>query len=97
MAGGWVNDDEPNNVYVYWQRRQQCFSVFSFLQILEHEVLHSVLLRLFGVEISMRLDCIHRSTWVRLKDGGFVFADRFRFGRRWVFPPYFEEPREDLL
>jgi hypothetical protein len=97
VAGGWVNDDEPNSVYVYWQRRQQCFSVFSFLQILEHEVLHSVLLRLFEVEISMRLDCVHRSTRVHLEDGGFVFANRFGFGRQWMFPPYFEEPREDLL
>ncbi len=97
VAGGWVNDDDPCSVYVYWQRRRECFSVFSFLQILENEVLHSALLRMFGVEVSMRLDWVHRSTKVHLENGAFVFANRFRFGRRWVFPPYFEEPSDDLL
>lgn len=96
IAGGWVNDSEPEDIYVYWHRRRNHFTVYSLLQIVEHETLHAVLLSLMDVEASRRLDRIHRCACVRLDDDRFVFVNEFRIGD-WEFPPYLEEPTEELL
>jgi hypothetical protein len=96
IAGGWVNDSEPDSIYIYWHRRQNHFTVYSLLQILEHEILHAVLLSLVSAKISMGLDKVHRSACVKLDESNFVFANEFWMGD-WEFPPYLEEPIEDLL
>ena len=98
VCGGWIDGDEPCVVNVYWHRRQGRFTVFSLLQILEHEMLHAVLALRLGLEVSEKLDSVHRSVFVLLGDGDKgVFANEFRFGGDWYFAPYLEEPTEDLL
>jgi len=99
VCGGWIDGAEPNVINVYWHRRQGRFSLYSLLQILEHETLHAVLALLFGLDVSEKLDNVHRSVFVLLGDeaGRGVFANEFRAGEGWVFPPYVEEPTEDLL
>lgn len=96
LGGGWVDSSEPDVINVYWHRRQGLFTVYSLLQVLEHEALHSILVRLEGLEVSMKLDNVHRSSCVWMSEDRLVFVNEFRF-KRWVLPPYFEEPTEDLL
>jgi hypothetical protein len=96
LGGGWVDSSEPNVINVYWHRRQSLFTVHSLLQVLEHETLHSVLILLAGLEVSMKLDNVHRSSCVWIDENKLIFANEFRF-ERWMLPPYFEEPTEDLL
>jgi hypothetical protein len=69
------------------------------LEILEHEMLHAVLALRLGLSVSEKLDNVHRSVFVLLdgEGGRGVFANEFRFGEEWFFPPYLEEPTEDLL
>jgi hypothetical protein len=99
VCGGWIDSAEPSIVNVYWHRRQERFTVFSFLQVLEHEMLHAVLALRLGLEVSRKLDNVHRSVFVLLDKNGKrgVFANEFRFSEDWVFPPYLEEPTEDVL
>jgi hypothetical protein len=96
LGGGWVDSSEPDVINVYWHRRQGLFTVYSLLQVLEHEALHSILVRLEGLEVSMKLDNVHRSSCVWMSEDRLVFVNEFWF-KRWVLPPYFEEPTEDLL
>jgi hypothetical protein len=99
VCGGWIDSDAPNVVNVYWHRRQGRFTVFSLLQILEHEMLHAVLAMRVGLEVSVKLDSVHRSVFVLLDEEGErgIFVNELRNGEEWVFPPYLEEPGEDLL
>jgi len=99
VCGGWIDSDALNVVNVYWHRRQGGFTVFSLLQILEHEMLHAVLALRMGLEVSEKLDNVHRSVFVLLEESGEkgVFVNELRSGEEWVFPPYLEEPTEDLL
>jgi hypothetical protein len=97
VCGGWIDSVEPSVINVYWHRRQGRFSVYSLLQILEHETLHAVLAMLLDLEVSKMLDKVHRSVFVLLGDRRGVFANEFRVGEEWGFPPYLEEPTEDLL
>jgi len=99
VCGGWIDSGEPNVINVYWHKRQGRFSVYSLLQILEHETLHAVLATFLGLEVSEKLDNVHRSVFVLLGDeeGRGVFVNEFRVDVGWVFPPYTEEPTEDLL
>ena len=99
VCGGWIDCDAPNVVNVYWHRRQRRFTVFSLLQILEHEMLHAILASLVGLDASMKLDNVHRSVFVLLDEKGEkgIFVNELRNGEEWVFPPYLEEPEENLL
>ena len=99
VCGGWIDGDAPNVVNVYWHRRQGRFTVFSLLQILEHEMLHAVLALRVGLDVSEKLDNVHRSVFVLLDEVGEkgIFVNELRNGEEWVFPPYLEEPEEDLL
>lgn len=96
LGGGWVDSSEPNIIKVYWHKRQGLFTVCSLLQILEHETLHSVLVKLVGLQVSMKLDKVHRSSCVWIDENRLIFVNEFRI-KRWMIPPYFEEPTEDLL
>jgi hypothetical protein len=96
LGGGWVDSSELSMINVYWHRRQKFFTVYSLLNVLEHEGLHSVLARLINLETSMKLDNIHRCSCVWISEDKLVFVNKFFFSK-WVFPPYFEEPTEDLL
>jgi hypothetical protein len=97
VCGGWIDSADPDLINVYWHRRQGRFSVYSLLQILEHETLHSVLATFLGLDVSKSLDNVHRSVFVLLGDGRGVFVNELRAREDWVFPPYLEEPTEDLL
>jgi hypothetical protein len=99
VCGGWIDSDAPNVVNVYWHRRQGRFTVFSLLQILEHEILHAVLALRVGLDVSSKLNSVFRSVFVLLNEEGEkgVFVNELRNGEDWVFPPYLEEPTEDLL
>ena len=96
LGGGWIDSSKPNVITVYWHRRQGLFTVYSLLQVLEHEILHSVLVRLEGLQVSMKLDNVHRSSCVWMSEDKLIFVNEFWF-KHWVLPPYFEEPDEDLL
>lgn len=96
LGGGWIDSSEPSVINVYWHRRQGLFTVYSLLQVLEHETLHSVLVQFAGLQVSMKLDHVHRSSRVWIDENELIFVNEFRF-KRWVRPPYFEEPTEDLL
>jgi hypothetical protein len=82
IAGGWINDSEPDVIYVYWHRHQEHLTMFSLLRILEHEVLHSVLATNFDLETSAKLDLIHDASPVWLGNGKLIFVSRFKFKRR---------------
>jgi hypothetical protein len=99
VCGGWIDSDAPNVVNVYWHRRRGRFTVFSLLQILEHEILHAVLALRVGLDVSSKLNSVFRSVFVLLNEEGEkgVFVNELRNGEDWVFPPYLEEPTEDLL
>jgi hypothetical protein len=98
VCGGWIDSVDPSVVNVYWHRRQGRFTIYSLLQILEHEVLHAVLAGFVSLQVSTKLDSLHRSVFVLLGDDDKgVFVNEFRIGEEWVFPPYLEEPTEDLL
>jgi len=47
----------------------------------------------------MKLDSVHRSVFVLLDEEGErgIFVNELRRDEEWVFPPYLEEPTEDLL
>jgi hypothetical protein len=96
IGGGWIDSSDSRVVNVYWHRRQKYFTVYSLLQVLEHETLHSVLARFVGLEVSARLDRAQRSSCVWIDEDRLVFVNEFRFGGRWVLPPYFEEPTKDM-
>lgn len=96
LGGGWIDSSEPNMINVYWHKLQGLFTVYSLLQVLEHETLHSVLVRLASLGVSMKLDNVHRSSCVWMDENRLIFVNEFRF-KRWMLPPYFEEPTVDLL
>jgi hypothetical protein len=96
IGGGWIDSTEPNTIKVYWHRRQNLFTVYSLLQVLEHETLHTVLIKLMSLQTSMKLDKIHRSSHVWIGQDRLVFVNQFRF-KRWTAPAYSEQPTEDLL
>jgi hypothetical protein len=96
LGGGWVDSSELETINVYWHKRQGLFTIYSLLNVLEHESLHSVLARLTNLETSMKLDNVQRCSSVWISEDRLVFVNEFLFGT-WVFPPYFEEPTEKLL
>lgn len=96
LGGGWVDSSELRTINVYWHKRQGLFTIYSLLNVLEHESLHSVLARLLNLETSMKLDNVHRCSCVWIGEDRLVFVNEFFFGG-WVFPPYFEEPTEKSL
>jgi hypothetical protein len=96
LGGGWVDSSDLSTINVYWHRRQQLFTVYSLLSVLEHETLHSLLGRLLGLEMSMKLDNVHRSSCVWISQDKLIFVNEFWFGK-WTHPPYCEEPQDDLL
>jgi hypothetical protein len=96
LGGGWVDSSSPNVINLYWHRRQNQFTVFSLLQVLEHESIHAILIRVIDLETSMKLDNIHRCACVHMTDDKLVFVNEVRI-KKWLFPPYLEEPSEDLL
>ncbi len=97
IGGGWVDSTEPEVVCLYWHKRKGRFSVYSLLNVLEHETLHVVLAKRLGLQASIELDRVHRSSCVRLDDERLVFVNEFKFRKEWVLPPYSEEPTEDVL
>jgi hypothetical protein len=96
IGGGWIDSSEPHVINLYWHRRRKHFTIYSLLQVLEHETLHSVLARVTDLETSMKLDNVHRSVCVWLNDNMLVFVNEIRM-EKWVFAPYVEEPEEELL
>jgi hypothetical protein len=96
IGGGWVDSSSPDFISLYWHRRQNEFTVFSLLQVLEHESIHVVLIRLIDLETSMKLDNVHRCSCVQLTDDKLIFVNEVRI-KKWLFPPHLEEPTEDLL
>jgi hypothetical protein len=96
LGGGWVDSSALGTINVYWHKRQELFTIYSLLNVLEHECLHSVLARLINLKTSMKLDNVQRCSSVWISEDRLVFVDEFFFGK-WVFPPYFEEPTEELL
>jgi hypothetical protein len=96
LGGGWVDSSEISKINVYWHRRKRLFTVYSLLSVLEHEGLHSVLARLISLEASMKLDNVHRCSCFWISEDKLVFVNEFLF-EKWMFPPYFEEPTDDLL
>jgi hypothetical protein len=96
VGGGWIDSSDPTVINLYWHRRQKHFTLYSLLEVLEHETLHAVLALVIDLETSMRLDNVHRSVCVWLNDEQLVFVNEVRM-KRWVFPPYIEEPSEELL
>jgi hypothetical protein len=97
LGGGWVDTWELDVINVYWHRRQGLFTVYSLLSVLEHETLHSVLARFVDLDASVKLDNVHHSSCAWLDEERLVFVNEFKFAGKWVFPPYFEEPADDLL
>ncbi|MEM2118966.1 MAG: hypothetical protein QW840_02455, partial [Candidatus Bathyarchaeia archaeon] len=61
------------------------------------ETLHVVLAKNLSLQVSMKLDRVHRSSCVWLDEKRLIFVNEFRFGDKWVLPPYFEEPTEETL
>jgi hypothetical protein len=96
LGGGWVDSSKLSMINVYWHRRQKLFTVYSLLNVLEHESLHSVLARHISLKTSMKLDNVHRCSCAWISEDKLVFVNEFFFGR-WIFPSYFEEPTDDLL
>jgi len=96
LGGGWVDSLELSIINVYWHRRQKLFTIYSLLNVLEHEGLHSVLARLINLNTSAKLDNVHRCSSVWIRKDKMVFVNEFFFAS-WVFPPYYEEPTEDML
>jgi hypothetical protein len=96
IGGGWVDSSDLNMINVYWHKRQGLFTVYSLLNVLEHETLHSVLARLVSLKTSMTLDRIHRSSHVWMSEDKLVYINEFWF-KKWTLPPYFEEPTENML
>lgn len=96
IGGGWVDSSDPSVINLYWHRRRKHFTIYSLLQVLEHETLHAVLARITDLETSQKLDNVHRSVCVWLDDNRLVFVNEIRM-KEWEFPSYVEEPSEDLL
>jgi len=96
IGGGWVDGEDPNIINLYWHKRQHHFTVYSILQVLEHETLHAVLAVIFDLETSMKLDNIHRCSCTKLTDDKLVFVNEIRVDK-WQAAPYLEEPTPDLL
>ncbi|NWG10146.1 hypothetical protein HXY33_00075 [Candidatus Bathyarchaeota archaeon] len=96
IGGGWIDSLDPKVINLYWHRRQKHFTIYSLLQVLEHETLHTVLARIIDLETSQKLDNVHRSICVWLNDNKLVFVNEIRI-KEWFFPPYIEEPTEDML
>ena len=90
IAGGWINDSEPDGIYVYWHRHQKHFTVYSLLRILEHETLHSVLAKMIDLETSVKLDNVHDASPVWLENGRLIFKSRFEIKKR--EPSSYDEP-----
>lgn len=97
VGGGWINSDEIGEIYVYWHRRQEYFTIFSLIQVLEHETLHTVLVRLFDWETAEKLDSVQRSACAWIDEVKLLFINEIRTAEGWAFPPYLEEPAEELL
>ena len=97
VGGGWIDSTEPEVICLYWHKRKGRFSVYSLLNVLEHETLHVVLARRLSLQASIKLDRVHRSSCVWLDDERSVFVNEFKFGKEWMLPPYSEKPTADLL
>jgi hypothetical protein len=96
IGGGWIDSGDPSVINLYWHRRQKLFTIYSLLQVLEHETLHSVLARIAGLDISEKLDKVHRSICMWLDEDRLVFVNQVLV-KKWVLPFYVEEPTEELL
>jgi hypothetical protein len=96
VGGGWIDSWKPNVICLYWRKKQEHFTVYSVLQVLEHETLHAVLIHLFGLETSTKLDNINRSSHIWLDNGKLVYVNEYRI-IDWLVPPYVEQPTEDLI
>ena len=97
LGGGWVDSVDFDMINVYWHKRRELFSVYSLLNVLEHETLHSVLAKRMSLQVSMKLDRVHRSSCICTNGNRLVFINEFKIAGEWIFPPYFEEPTSDLL
>jgi hypothetical protein len=95
IGGGWIDSLDPKVINLYWHRHQKYFTVYSLFQVLEHETLHSVLAKISDLETSAKLDNVHRSVCIWISDDKLVFVNEIRM-EKWVFPPYVEEPSEEL-
>ncbi len=96
LGGGWIDTMKPRVINLYWHKRQDQFSVYSLLQVLEHESLHVVLAKFIGLEASISLERIHRSKRIRLPNGKLVFKNQF-YIHKWAFPPYLQKISQDTI
>jgi hypothetical protein len=96
VGGGWVDSWKPNVICIYWRKRQEHFTVFSLLQVLEHEALHAVLIDVMGLDTSAKLDNIHQSSHFWSTNGKLVYVNKYKT-INWLVPPYVEKPPEDLI
>lgn len=96
IGGGWIDSADTNTINLYWHKRQAHFTIYSLLQVLEHETLHAVLAHIIDLKTSAKLDNIHRSSCIHLSADKLVFVNEIQIDK-WLFPPYVEEPTEDLL
>ncbi len=96
MSGGWIDTADPRRICLYWHRRQDHFTVYSLLQILEHEILHAVLINLVGLDASIKLDNVHRSSFAWTEMEKLVSVNEFKV-IEWVFPPYLDDPAPDMM
>jgi hypothetical protein len=96
LGGAWVDSSNPEVINVYWHKRQNRFTIYSLLQVLEHETLHVVLACFLSLYTSQKLDRVHRSKCVWLDKDRMIFVNEIKT-KKWIFPPYHEEPAEDLL
>jgi hypothetical protein len=96
IGGGWIDSLDPSIINLYWHKRQQHFTIYSILQVLEHETLHAILALIFDLKTSMKLDNIHRCTCTKLTDDRLVYVIEIRMNE-WQPAPYLEEPAQDML
>ena len=96
LGGGWVDSVDVSMINVYWHKRQELFSVYSLLNDLEHETLHSVLAKRLSLQASMKLDRVHRSSCICTNGNRLVLINEFKIAGEWSLPPYFEEPTSAL-
>jgi hypothetical protein len=92
---GGVIYNSPRIIYLFWLKSyQKHFTVYTLLQLLEHEFLHHVLDKV-SKEARHQLDNIHKNMEVTIREGVVVYEFYFRILKALFYND--EEPPEDLL
>jgi len=96
VGGGWVDNINPSMINVYWHRRRDQFSVYSLLQVLEHETLHFAVHKIAGLHASIKLDNVHRSACIQIGEDRLIFVNEIKMND-WVLVEEFEDMPEDTV